>query len=391
MQNIQITRGFMGGLSPSTTLKMTQKAKDMKAQGIDVCSMSAGEPDFDTPKYIKDAAIEALNSGKTGYTDSSGLPELRKACAEKFIKDNNIQTTPAQVIVGPGAKFSVFSAIAALCGPGDEVIIPAPFWLSYPEMVRGAGAVPVFVATKAEDNYELCPKALEAAITDRTRLLILNSPSNPTGAVYRRQTLEAIAEVIIRKDIMVMSDEIYENLVYDTNLPHFSIGSFSKEINDRTITINGFSKTYAMTGWRLGYLSAPLWLAKKIGALQSHTTSNPTTFAQYGALKAFACIEEVAQMKEIFIRRRDLIYGLASAIPGLKCIRPTGAFYLFCDISSFGLTPYKFCERLLEEQKVAAVPGEPFGSEKCIRFSYACADATIKKAMERLKAFCASL
>lgn len=381
----------MGNMSPSATLAIDSKAKALKAAGEDVCSMSAGEPDCDTFEPIKQAAIAALQQGKTGYTPASGLPELRKACAEKLKKDNGIETTTEQVIVGPGAKFSCFSAIAALCGPGDEVIIPAPFWLSYPEMVRGAGATPVFIATRAEDNYELSPKDLEAAITPRTRMLILNSPSNPTGAVYRRQTLEAIAEIAIRKDIMVMSDEIYENLVYDDSLPHYSIGSFSKEINDRTITVNGFSKTYAMTGWRLGYLSAPLWLAKKIGALQSHTTSNPTTFAQYGALKAFECTAEVAKMRQEFIRRRDLIYNMAIAIPGVKCIRPTGAFYLFCDISSFGLTPFKFCERMLEEQKVAAVPGEPFGSETSIRFSYACADATITKAMERLKAFAASL
>jgi len=381
----------MGNMAPSATLAIDSKAKALKAAGEDVCSMSAGEPDCPTFAPIIQAAVEALQKGKTGYTPASGIPELRKACAEKLQKENGIETKMEQVIVGPGAKFSCFTAVAALCGPGDEVIIPAPYWLSYPEMVRGVGATPVFISTKAENNYELDPADLEAAITDRTRMLILNTPSNPTGAIYRRQTLEKIAEIAVRKDIMVMSDEIYEKLVYDDSLPHNSIGSFSKEINDRTITVNGFSKTYAMTGWRLGYLSAPMWLSKKIAALQSHTTSNPTTFAQYGALKAFECNAEVARMKEEFIRRRDLIYGLVSAIPGVKCIRPNGAFYLFCDISSFGLTPYNFCERLLEEQKVAGVPGEPFGSETCIRFSYACSQDTIKKAAERLKTFCASL
>ena len=253
----------MGNMAPSATLAIDSKAKALKAAGEDVCSMSAGEPDCPTFAPIIQAAIEALQKGKTGYTPASGIPDLRKACAEKLQKENGITTKMEQVIVAPGAKFSCFSAVAALCGPGDEVIIPAPYWLSYPEMVRGVGAVPVFISTKAENNYELDPVEFEAAITDRTRLLILNSPSNPTGAVYRRQTLEKIAEIVVRKDIMVLSDEIYEKLVYDNALPHNSIGSFSPEINNRTITVNGFSKTYAMTGWRLGYLSAPQWLAKK--------------------------------------------------------------------------------------------------------------------------------
>ncbi len=389
MQNIQITRGFMGGLSPSTTLKMTQKAKDMKAQGIDVCSMSAGEPDFDTPKYIKDAAIEALNSGKTGYTDSSGLPELRKACAEKFIKDNNIPTTPAQVIVGPGAKFSVFSAIAALCGPGDEVIIPAPFWLSYPEMVTAAGAKSVYVDTKAENNYELLPADLEKAVTGNTRLLILNTPSNPTGAIYRKATLEAIAALAVKHNFMVLSDEIYEELVYEKDFPHISIGSLNKEIAELTITVNGFSKAYAMTGWRLGYLTAPLWLSKKINALQSHLTSNPTTFAQYGALKALACgKEEVYKMRDSFATRRDLICNLISEIPKVKSIRPQGAFYLFCDISACGLKSGEFCDRLLAEEKLVAIPGDAFGADNCLRLSYACSEENIRKAVARLKNFC---
>ncbi len=392
MSKCQCSNSLMGGMAPSATLAITSKAKALRAAGEDVCAMSAGEPDFGTFEVIKEAAIKALNNGKTGYTPASGIPELKKACAEKLVKENGVASTPEQIVVAPGAKFSCFSTIAALCGPGDEVIIPAPYWLSYPEMVRGVGAKPVFVYPKAENNYELTAEELEAAITDNTKLLILNSPSNPTGAVYCKSTLEALAEVIVRRDIMVMSDEIYEKLVYDAEHPHISIGSLSPEINERTITINGFSKAYAMTGWRMGYLSAPLWVAKKIAALQSHTTSNPTSFAQYGALVAITeCADQVEEMRRNFSTRRDLIYKLIQEIPGISVIRPSGAFYVFCDISSYGLSADEFCTKLLEEYKVAAIPGEPFGAPTSIRLSYACAESTIKTAIERLSAFCKSL
>ena len=392
MENIQCSNGFMGGLTPSATLAITAAAKALKAQGLDVCSLCAGEPDFDTPEIIKQAAIKALNEGKTGYTPASGLPELKKAVAEKFIKDNNIKTTPAQIIVAPGAKFSVFSAIAALCGPGDEVILPAPFWLSYEEMVKATGAKCVIIQTKAENNYELSPAELEAAVTENTRLLILTSPSNPTGAVYRRETLEGIAAVAVAKNFMVLSDEIYEKLVYDDDKPHISIAALNDRINDLTITVNGFSKAYAMTGWRLGYLTAPLWLVKKISAFQSHTTSNPTTFAQYAAITALEKADaEVEKMRQAFAVRRDLIYSLVSEIPNVTCIRPQGAFYLLCDISPFGLSSNEFCSRLLEEKKVAAIPCEAFAAPGKIRLSYACSDANIKEAVARLKAFCATL
>ncbi len=384
--------GLMGKMTPSATLAISSKAKALKAAGEDVCSMSAGEPDFDTFEVIKEACIKALKDGKTGYSPASGIPELKKACAEKLKKENGIETAPEQVVISPGAKFSCFAAIAALCAPGDEVIIPAPYWLSYPEMVSGVGAVPVYVETKAENNYELLPADLEKAITPKTKLLILNTPSNPTGAVYRRSTLEAIAEIAVRRDIMIMSDEIYEKLVYDAELPHISIASLSPEINQRTITVNGFSKAYSMTGWRLGYLSAPLWLAKKIIALQSHTISNPTTFAQYGALAAMAeCDAQVEDMRKIFAKRRDYIAELIQTVPKLKCIRPSGAFYVFCDISAFGLGSVEFCDRLLEQEKVAAIPGEPFGAPNSIRLSYACSDTTIEKSIARLKKFCAAL
>ncbi len=393
MKDLQQTAGFMSNLEPSATLAISALANELKAQGQDVCSLSAGEPDFDTPQPIKDACIEALQAGKVCYTPASGLMDLRKLVAEKFIRENNIATTPQQVVVAPGAKFSLFSAMAALCGPGDEVIIPAPYWLSYPEMVRGTGASVVEIGSCAEHNYELDPAELENAITDRTRLLILNSPSNPTGAVYRRETLEKIAEIAVRRNIMVLSDEIYEKLIYDRGAPHISIASLNPEINARTITVNGFSKTYAMTGWRLGYLTAPLWLAKRIIAFQSHATSNATTFAQYGALAALRgkADVEVEKMCATFAHRRDLIYNLVREIPGVSCIRPQGAFYLLCDVAGFGLKSEEFCTRLLNEQKLAAIPCRAFGADHAIRLSYACSEENIRSGAARLAAFCAAL
>ena len=392
MKDIQNSKGFMGGLTPSATLAITAAAKALKAQGVDVCSLSAGEPDFDTPEIIKQSAIKALNEGKTGYTPASGLMELKEAVAEKFINENGVKTTPGQIIIAPGAKFSVFSVIAALCGPGDEVILPAPFWLSYEEMVKATGAKCVIIQTKAENNYELDPAELEAAVTENTRLLVLTTPSNPTGAVYRRETLESIADIAVAKNFMVLSDEIYEKLVYDADKPHVSIASLNDKINDLTITVNGLSKAYAMTGWRLGYLSAPLWLSKKIAALQSHTTSNPTTFAQYAAITALKEADaEVEKMRQAFSVRRDLIYSLVSDIPGVSCVRPQGAFYLLCDISSFGLSSNEFCSKLLEEKKVAAIPCEAFAAPGKIRLSYACSEDNIKEAVSRLKSFCESL
>ena len=282
MIDLKTPVSLLGGLAPSATLSLAAKAKAMKADGKDVVSFTAGEPDFDTPEHIKEAAAKALREGKTKYTPTAGELELRKAIAEKLLKENGVPCKPEQVIVGPGAKFSCFSAVTALCGAGDEVILPAPYWVSYIEMIKAAGAKAVILDCKAEDNYEVDPVRLEAAVTPRTRLMILNSPSNPTGAVYRRRTIERIAELAVKKNFMIMSDEIYEKLVYDTDLPHVSIASLGKEIAALTITVNGFSKAFSMTGWRLGYLAAPDWLAKRISSLQDHTTSNPTTFAQYG-------------------------------------------------------------------------------------------------------------
>ena len=393
MQDLQAISGYMGGLTPSATLAITAKAKALKAEGMDVCSMAAGEPDFDTPKAIKDACIQALNESKVYYTPASGLPELRKLVAKKFTEENNIPCTFEQCVVAPGAKFSVFSAIAALCGPGDEVIIPAPFWLSYPEMVKTTGAKVVIIDTKAENNFELDPAELEAAVTDKTKLLILTTPSNPTGAVYSRSKLEAIANVAVKNNFMILADEIYEKLVYDADKPHISIASLSEEIRNLTITVNGCSKAYSMTGWRIGYLTAPLWLAKRIIAFQSHTTSNVTTFAQYGAIAALEgkANDDIEAMRQAFAKRRDLIYSLVSAIPGVKCLRPQGAFYLLCDISAFGMGSDEFCTRLLEEEKLAAIPCSSFGADNMIRFSYACSEENIRQAAERLQKFTAKL
>ena len=393
MQDLQKITGFMGGLTPSATLAITAKAKALKAEGLDVCSMAAGEPDFDTPKAIKDACIQALNDSKVYYTPASGLPELRKLVAKKFTEENNIPCTFEQCVVAPGAKFSVFSAIAALCGPGDEVIIPAPFWLSYPEMVKTTGAKVVIVNTKAENNFELDPAELEAAVTDKTKLMILTTPSNPTGAVYSRSKLEAIAEIAVKNNFMILADEIYEKLVYDADKPHISIASLSEAVRNLTITVNGCSKAYSMTGWRIGYLTAPLWLAKRIIAFQSHTTSNVTTFAQYGAIAALEgkANDDIEAMRQAFAKRRDLIYSLVSEIPGVKCLRPQGAFYLLCDISAFGMGSDEFCTRLLEEEQLAAIPCSSFGADNMIRFSYACSEENIRQAAERLAKFVAKL
>lgn len=382
----------MSEMSPSETLAISAKAKALKAQGIDVCIMSAGEPDFQTPQIIKQACIDALQAGKTTYTPSDGIIELRNAIVDKFNKDNGIKTTASQVIVSPGAKFSDFIAVAALCGPGDEVIIPAPYWVSYPQMVKAAGATCVFVNTLPENNYEVMPDELEAVVTDKTKLMILCTPSNPTGSVYRREALEKIAAIAVKHNFMILADEIYEKLVFDADKPHISIGSLNDDIAELTVTVNGFSKAYAMTGWRLGYLTAPKWLAVRISALQSHLTSNPTTFAQYGALKALEeGAAECEKMRQVFASRRDLICDLLAKVPGTKTPRPSGAFYVMIDISSFGIPSIEFCDRLIEEAQVAAVPGTGFGAEGTIRFSYACDENIIKKAVERLASFCAKL
>jgi aspartate aminotransferase len=378
-------------LTPSLTLSIDSKAKAMKSEGIDVCSFGAGEPDFDTPEHIKSAAMASLEAGFTKYTPSSGIPELRQAVADKFLMDNAIDYKPSQIIISDGAKHSCYNAILATCQPGDEVIIPAPYWLSYPEMVRLAGADPVFVYTKEEDGWKLTAEEFENAMTPRTKMIILNSPGNPTGAVYTKEELQALANVAAEEEILILSDEIYEKLVYDDSR-HISIASLGQEFYDLTITVNGFSKSYAMTGWRLGYLGAPDPVAKAIDSIQSHSTSNACSFAQKGALAALKGDQQsVIDMRDEFNLRREYMLERFSKMPHISVVCPNGAFYVLVNISKLGLTSQNFADRLLSKANVAVVPGIAFGDDRTLRFSYATSLYVIKKGMDRFEEFCRKL
>ena len=381
-------------VSPSPTLAIDAKAKALLAAGEDVCGFAAGEPDFDTPNHIKEACIAALKSGKTKYAPTPGIEPLRQAIADKYATDYGLKVSSAQVVVSPGGKFSCYLGVLAVCSPGDEVLIPAPYWVSYPEMVKLAGATPKFVLADDSTGFRLTPAQLEAAITPKTKLLILTSPSNPTGAVYTRAEMEAIVAVAMKHNLYLMSDEIYEYLVYD-GVQHVAPAAFSKEVEARTIIVSGFSKPYAMTGWRLGTLVAPAPIAKAAAELQSQMSSNATTFAQYGALAALKEKEKtkasLQAMLVAFDRRRKFLHAELNKIPGLSCLLAQGAFYLFPNISSFGLKDTDFCAQLLEQQKVAVVPGSAFGAEGYMRLSYATSDEIITKGVERLAKFCATL
>ena len=364
------------------------------AAGEDVCSFAAGEPDFDTPQHIKDACAAALQAGKTKYVATGGIDDLRRAVADSYLSSYGLKVAPGQVVVSPGGKFSCYLAIMATCSPGDEVVVPAPFWVSYPEMAKLAGAVPKVVLATDASGFKITPADLEAAVTPRTRLVILNSPSNPTGAVYSRAELEALMAVAVRHNLYVMSDEIYENLIYD-GLSPTCLATLGPEAERRTIIVSGFSKTYSMTGWRLGTLVAPAPIAKAVAELQSQMSSNATTFAQYGAVAALReqpkTRAALDAMLVAFDRRRRLLHRGLSAIPGITCLLSQGAFYLFPNISSFGLTSLEFCDRLLDSEKVAAVPGSAFGAEGYLRLSYATSDAVIEKGLVRLARFCGTL
>ena len=378
-------------LTPSLTLAIDSKAKAMRAEGIDVCGFGAGEPDFDTPEHIKEAAIKALQEGFTKYTPSAGLPELRTAISEKYAKDNSLDYKPSQVIVSNGAKQSCYNAILACCEPGDEVIIPAPYWLSYPDMVKLVGAEPVIVQTKASNSYKMTAEEFENAMTPRTKMVIINSPGNPTGSVYTREELEALVEVALTEDIFILADEIYEKLIYD-DASHVSVASLSKEAYDLTITVNGFSKAYAMTGWRLGYLGAPEAIAKVIDSLQSHSTSGPNSFAQKGAVAALKGSQQcVNDMRDEFNVRREYMYERLAAIPNMTTVKPLGAFYMLADISKFGLSSTNFADRLLSKAEVAVVPGIAFGDDKTVRLSYATDLETIKTGLDRIEQFCRTI
>ncbi|GAT35378.1 aspartate aminotransferase [Terrimicrobium sacchariphilum] len=378
-------------LTPSLTLAIDSKAKALKAEGVDVCGFGAGEPDMDTPEHIKAACIEAIQSGFTKYTPSSGTPELRQAISEKFLADNGLEYKPSQIIVSNGAKQSCFNAIAAVCNPGDEVIIPAPFWLSYPEMVRLAGAEPVIVQTTEENAWKITAEQFEEAMTPRTKMIIINSPGNPTGSIYSREELRAISEVAAEEDIYILSDEIYEKLTYD-GAEHVSIASLTPEAYDLTITVNGFSKAYAMTGWRLGYLGAPEPIARAIDSMQSHSTSNPCSFAQKGALAALKGDQQcVADMREEFDIRRQYMFDRLSSIPGVTAVKPLGAFYVLANISGLGLKSQNFADRLLSKANVAVVPGIAFGDDRTVRLSYATSLDVIKTGLDRIEEFCKTL
>jgi aspartate aminotransferase len=390
MMNYRISHRS-ASLSPSLTLAIDAKAKQMKADGLDVVGFGAGEPDFDTPQHIKDACAAALAAGFTKYTPSSGIPELRQAIADKFKRENGLDYKPSQIIVSCGGKHSCYNTVIATCQEGDEVIIPAPYWLSYPEMVKLAGANPVIIPTTDQTEFKLTPDQLRNAITPNTRLLILNSPSNPTGSVYTPDEIKAIGDVCIEKGVLIMSDEIYEQLLYDGAV-HRSVASFSPAHLEHTIVVHGFAKAWSMTGWRLGFLAAPEPIAKAIDAVQSHSTSNPTSFAQKGAVAALTGPQDhLPTWLAEYNRRRALAHQKLNSIPGISCVNSKGAFYLFPNISRLGLTSTVFCARLLEQEKVAAVPGIAFGADEYIRLSYATSLANIEKGLERLDRFARSL
>jgi aspartate aminotransferase len=369
------------------TLAISAKAKTMKSDGLDVCSFSAGEPDFDTPDHIKTAAKIALDQGKTRYGPAAGEPSLRQAIAHKLKTDNGLSYGPENIIVTNGGKHSLYGLMMALIQPGDEVIIPAPYWVSYPEMVELAGGKPVIVPTSAEQNYRITPTQLRQAITPNTKLFVLNSPSNPTGMVYSPDEIKALALVVVDADIWVVSDEIYEKILYD-GATHLSIGAVSPAAFGRTIISNGFAKAYSMTGWRVGYLAGPAELIKAVSTIQSHSTSNVCTFAQYGAIAALESPQDcVETMRLAFAERRKAIIERCRSIPGLSCGEPEGAFYLYIDIQPLGLPSLDFCTQLLEEKYVATIPGVAFGAEGTIRISYATGMNTILEGMDRLEQF----
>ncbi|MEO0867079.1 MAG: pyridoxal phosphate-dependent aminotransferase [Cyanobacteria bacterium J06642_11] len=374
-------------VTPSMTLAISAKAKAMKAEGLDVCSFSAGEPDFDTPEHIRAAAKRALDEGKTRYGPAAGEPRLRSAIATKLRTHNQLAYDAENVIVTNGGKHSLYALMMTTIEPGDEVIIPAPYWVSYPEMVKLAGGTPVIISTTAQSSYKITPEQLQKAITPKTKFLVFNSPSNPTGMVYTPDEVRAIADVVVSNNIWVVADEIYEKILYD-EAQHLSIGAVSEAMFKRTIVSNGFAKAYAMTGWRLGYLAGPVELIKAVNTLQSQSTSNVCTFAQYGAISALESSQDcVETMRQAFAERRRAIVDLVNAIPGLSCVVPDGAFYVFIDIQKTGLQSLDFCTRLLKEKYVAAVPGVAFGADDGIRISYATDMDTLEKGLGRISDF----
>ncbi len=383
-------------VKPSSTLAITAKAKKMKAEGIDVVGFGAGEPDFNTPENICLAAKEAIDKGFTKYTPASGTVELRQAISRKFKEFNNLDYDINQIVVSNGGKHSLTNIFEAILNPGDEVIIPSPFWLSYPEMVKLCDGVPVFVNCTAEENYKISAKKLDEAITEKTKALVLNSPNNPTGMIYTRKELEEIAEVVVRRDIYVVSDEMYENLVYgDEEI--VSIASLNDEIYKRTITCSGVSKSYSMTGWRIGYVGAPLEIAKLMGSIQSHQASNPNSIAQVAATEALnGPQDKIEVMRQEFDKRRIYMYKRISEMPYVSAINPQGAFYVFIDFSKTFEKTYKgekigdisnVARILIDDFKTAVIPCADFGAPQNIRLSYAISMEDIEKGLDRIGEF----
>ena len=390
-------------LAPSSTLAVQAKAKELRARGVDVISFGAGEPDFDTPQRIKDAAVEAMRRGQTKYTEVGGIPELRAAVCAKLKRDNGLAYEPPDVLVSVGAKHTLFNLVVALINPGDEVVVPSPYWVSYPEQVRLVGGVPVEVATSEATGFDLDPDKLRAAVTPRTKLIVVNSPNNPTGAVFSPAALQAVARLAVEKKLWIVSDECYEALTFEGR--HVSIASFGPEVKARTIVVNTCSKAYAMTGWRIGYAAGDRSLIKAMTDVQSQVTSNPSSVAQWAAVEALSGPQaEVAKMAGEFDRRRRLIIAGLNALPGVRCVMPKGAFYAFANVSGlFGRTwrrpdgavtlksSLDVTSFLLEEARVAVVPGKDFGSDAHVRLSYATSDTLISEGLARMGAALAKL
>ncbi len=387
-------------VKPSSTLAITAKAKELMANGIDVVGFGAGEPDFNTPDNICEAAIKAIHAGFTKYTPAEGTLELRKAICEKFLNFNGLKYEPSQIVVSNGGKHSLTNIFEAILNPGDEVIIPAPFWLSYPEIVRLCDGVPVIIYGEKENSYKVTAAQIEAACTDKTKAFILNSPSNPTGMLYTKEELEAIAEVAVRKDFYVVSDEMYENLIYD-GLQPVSIASLNEDIYNRTITCSGVAKSYSMTGWRIGYTGSPKEIAKLMGSVQSHQTSNPNSIAQKAAYEAIVGPQDSVQaMCEEFNRRRDYMHERISGMKLISALKPQGAFYLFVDVSQTLDMEYKgakvgnlsnLAKILIEDYNVAVIPCDDFGAPGHIRLSYAISMEQIQKGLDRVEEFLKAL
>lgn len=379
-------------LTPSSTLAITAKAKELKAQGFDVVGLGAGEPDFNTPEHIIEAAIKSMHEGQTKYTPAEGILPLREAICQKLLEDNQLKYTPKQIIVCSGAKHALYNIFQVIINPGDEVIIPTPYWVSYPEQVKLAGGHPVYVEGKEENGFKVTPEQIQQAVTSKTKAIIINSPSNPTGSIYDKAELEALAEVCLKNDLFILSDEIYEKLIYG-DAEHVSIASLSPELYERTFVVNGMSKPYSMTGWRIGYAAGPEKYIRAMVDLSSHSTSNPTSIAQYGALAALVGTQEpLEMMKKEFAQRRDVTLALLNELPGVSCLEPKGAFYLFPNVSeavknSAYSTTDEWVAALLEEEKVALVPGSGFGAPDNIRISYATSLDVLKEGVKRIERF----